>query len=120
MKTVGSETYLPIELRSLSGSGTSRAPKVAGYLEKRQGERFTVHLGAYPETGIAPDRFQTGMLVELTTPERYYLGVVSSSDGASIKITAEHELDRAAVSAIQATWGSPSGGATPHGTIASE
>ena len=114
MEIVAPETHPPVSLRDLSGPAGVQArvqtPGVTARLEKQQGDRFTIRL----ETGTG--RFPAGTLVELITPERYYLGEISSCDGDLRTITTEHELDRAAVTAIQAAWVSPRGAATLPGT----
>jgi len=119
METVVPETHLPIELRDLSGPVTVQMPGVAAWLEKQQGERFTVRLeNDRLETNA--EGFRAGTLVELITPERYYLGEVSYRDGNRLEITAEHELDRVAVSAIQAAWGSAPRAGKLNRSLASE
>lgn len=96
---VAEDKQLAVEVRILSDSNAQPGPLVPASLEKLGAESLTVRVP--DDSRLLP----VGTLVEIITPDRYYLGEVASRQGSTGIIKTEHELERSAVAAIQAAWG---------------
>ncbi|HXJ38878.1 MAG TPA: hypothetical protein VNH18_06340 [Bryobacteraceae bacterium] len=77
---------------------TGDAAAQSGTLASVEGSRLRVHV-AHP--------LAAGTLVEVSSGERIYLGTICSCHDGTVLIEAEHELDKAALEAIQRVWGRP-------------
>jgi hypothetical protein len=51
------------------------------------------------QPGLAP-----GVLAEIESDSKLYLGEVRQCDGSAMKILVEHSLDRARLASVQDTW----------------
>ncbi|HXR36407.1 MAG TPA: hypothetical protein VN754_10685 [Candidatus Binataceae bacterium] len=66
--------------------------------------------GALLDVELAPDTpalLGTGALVEVQSSTHIYLGEVQGVRGATLRISVEHIVDRAALAAIQQVWQGP-------------
>jgi hypothetical protein len=48
--------------------------------------------------------FAPGVLAEIESESKLYLGEVRQCDGSAMKILVEHSLDRARLASLQETW----------------
>lgn len=96
---VGEDKQLAVKVRVLSDLNDQQGFFVPASLEKLGPESLTVRVT--DDSRLLP----VGALVEIITPDRYYLGEVASRQGRTGVIKTEHELERSEVEAIQAAWG---------------
>ena len=87
-----------MKLRSLPDGNIQEAQE-AGW------EGSMLHL-ILPEgqSGLAPG-FAPGVLAEIETESKLYLGEVRQCSGSAMKVLVEHSLDRTRLASMQDTWG---------------
>ena len=97
------DKQLAVEVRVLAGADAQPERLVSATIEGPDRESVTLTIPG------DSDVLSVGTLVEIITPDRYYLGEVVSRRGNTGVVRTEHELERSAVTALQAAWGTGTG-----------